>query len=311
MPFPIVGQSALGFRTFFGTWVAPGARVTFLGPAGVFEDTFTENNRVATLNAALARCRANKGDTIFALPGYSENVTTADFATSLVAGTNLIGLAPPNSGLTPLFTYTDPAASILLDVANVTIRGFKFAPGVDAIANYLNVTGSGCRISDCYFFNGLSSAGDVDVPIIVGNSASDLMIDGNTMLHIGNAVQTNLILVSGTSVNGLEIANNFLYGSCATTGLVNITGTGAAIRIHDNVLHQVTATTPIGIRHTDTALTGVIYNNLIAFTTDVTVLTAAISAVGVATANIRCMNNFACDEDSLGGVLVPTATGLE
>lgn len=311
MAFPIVGQKALGFRTFFGTWVAPGARVTFLGPAGVFEDTFTENNRVATLNAALARCRVNKGDVIFALPGYSESVTAADFATSLVAGTKLIGVAEFGSGLMPLLTFTATDATILLDQANCTIKGFKFAPGIDAVANYITVTGSGCTISECYFFNGLSAAGDVDVPVILGNNASDFLMEGCTFLSLGSAVQTNLLLMSGTSLNAVEIVNNFFYGSCATTGLINITGTGAAIRIHDNVLHQLTATTPIGIRHTDTALTALIYDNRIAFTTDVTALTAAVTAVGVATANVRTIENYVTDEDSLGGILAPTATGLE
>lgn len=311
MAFPIVGQKALGFRTFFGTWVSPGARVTFLGPAGVFEDTFTENNRVGTLNAALARCRANKGDVIFVLPGYAENIDVADFATSLVAGTNIVGVAAFASGMMPTWTFTAAAATILLDVANVTISGMKFAPGIDAVANYVTISASGCRISDCYFFNGSATTNDVETPVILATGASDAIIEGNTFLSIGNAVHTNLILVSGTSVNAFEIRNNFLYGSCATTGLINITGTGAGFRIYDNVLHQLTATTPLGIRHTDTALTGLIYNNIVAFTTDVTVLTAAINAVGVATANVRMVENYASDEDSLGGVLVPTATGLE
>lgn len=311
MAFPIVGQSNLGFRTFFGTWIAPGARVTFCGPPGIFEDTFTENNRVPTLNAALARCRSGKGDVVILLPGFAENVTTADFYTSLVAGTKILGTEPLGSSLMPTLTFTDPASTFLLDVANVTIRGIKFSPGVDAVANYVTVSASGCRISECYFFNGSATTNDVDVPLILAAGASDCVVENNKFLSVGNAVNTNLILASGTGLNGLEIKGNYLYGSCATTGIINVTGTSQCFQISDNVIHQITATTPLGIRHTDTALTGIISGNRIAFTTDVTVLTAAISAVGVSTANVRCIENYACDEDSLGSVLVPTATGLE
>jgi hypothetical protein len=311
MAFPIVGQSALGFRTFFGTWIAPGARVTFCGPAGVFEDTFTENNRVTTLNAALARCRSGKGDVVILLPGYTENVTTADFYTSLVAGTKIIGMEPLGSTLMPTLTFTDTASTFLLDVSNVTLHGVKFTAGVDALANFVTVSASGCRISGCVFLGGTGTSNDPDVPLIIATGASDFTLEGNKFLSVGAAVNTNLVLASGTGLNGLEIKNNYFYGSCATTGLINITGTSQCFQISDNVLHQLTATTPIGIRHTDTALTGVICNNRIAFTTDVTVLTAAISAVGVATANVRYIENYSSDEDSLGGVLVPTATGLE
>lgn len=311
MGLPIVGQKAIGYRTFFGTWVSPGARVTFLGPPGVFEDTFTENNRVPTLNAALARCRANKGDVIFALPGYTETIDVADFATSLVAGTQLIGVGAHASGLMPTFVFSSVASTILLDVANCTIQGFKFTTSIDAVANYVTVSASGCRVTNNYFLGGTSTSNDVDVPLILAAGASDCIVEDNTFLSVGTAVNTNLILVSGTGVNGLVIRNNYLYGSCATTGLLNITGTSQAFKIHDNVLHNITATTPLGIRHTDTALTGVIYNNMIAFTTDVTVLTAAINAVGVSTANVRSVNNFGIDEDSLGGITVPSTTNVE
>src|SRR5688500_5968941 len=109
MGLPLVGQKALGFRTMFGAWIAPGARVTFLGPAGVFEDTFTENNRVPTLAAAAARMRASKNDVIFALPGYAENISAADYVT-LVAGTKLIGLGTPGEASAPKLTWTAAAA---------------------------------------------------------------------------------------------------------------------------------------------------------------------------------------------------------
>lgn len=310
MAFPLVGSKTLGIRSYFGTWVAPGGRVTFLGPAGVFDDTFTENNRVSTLQAALARCRSGKHDVIVALPGHAENVDAADFGSNLVAGTQIVGVAPFGSSLMPAFTFTNAAGTILIDQPGVSVSGIKFTSGVDALANMVNVSASGCRISECLFFNGANSALDCDAPLI-HSGGTDFTLEDSVFYALGAAVHSQLLLVSGTNVHNLEVKNNLFSGSCPTNGVINLTGTGTAIRIHDNQIFQTSGTTPIGIRHTDTALTALVYNNRIAFTTDVTVLTAAISAVGVATANVRSIENYACDEDSLGGVLAPTATGLE
>ncbi len=157
---------------------------------------------------------------------------------------------------------------------------------------------------------GANSALDCDAPLIISGGV-DITLEDSVFYSLGSAVHTQMLLISGTGVHGLEVKNNLFSGQCATNGVVNITGTGAAIRIHDNQIFQLSSTTPIGIRHTDTALTAMIYDNRIAFITDVTVLTAAISAAGVATANVRNIENYASDEDSLGGVLAPTATGLE
>lgn len=310
---PLVGPKSMGFRSPFGAWLAPPGRVAaYVGPAGLFEDTFSENMRVSTLNAGLARCRSGKGDSVILLPGFSESVSTADYLSSLVPGTNIIGVAPFGSQLMPTLNFTATDATILLNEANCSISGVKFSPSVDGVVNFLNVSAAGAYVGGNYFFCGSSSSVDMETALIISTGASDVIVEENEFLGIGTAVQTNMILVSGTSaLNALKLRHNRLFGSCATTGLINITGTGSGFYIHDNVLMNTTGTTPLGIRHTDTSLNGVIYNNRIAFSTDVTVLTAAISAAGVATAQVRSIENYACDEDSLGGVLVPTATGLE
>lgn len=310
---PLSGVKAMGLRTPFGSWLAPAGRIAaYVGPAGLFEDTYSENMRVSTINAGLARVRSGKGDTVVLLPTYSENISSADFLSSLVPGTNIVGVAGFGTGLMPTWNFTATDATILLNEANCSISGVKFSPSVDGVVNFLNVSAAGCYVGGNYFFCGSSSSVDMDTPLIISTGASDIIVEDNEFLGFGTAVNVNHILVSGTSaLNALKIRNNKLFGSCATTGLINITGTGSGFYIHDNVLFNTTGTTPLGIRHTDTALTGLIYNNRIAFTTDITVLTGAISAVGVATANVRMIENYASDEDSLGGVLAPTATGLE
>lgn len=297
MALPIVGQKALGFRTFFGTWVAPGARVTFLGPAGVFEDTFTENNRVGTLNAALARCRSNKGDVIFALPGYTEDVSSADYATSLVAGTNLVGVAAPNSGLMPTLNFTATTSTFLLDVANCAISGIKFTCGIDAVANYITASAAGCSILDCYFQTGTSSALDVTIPLIVAAGANDLRIQGNRFAGTSTAVNTNAISVTG-AVDGLVITlNDFdIQAAGATNGVIEFSAAATQFRINNNTIVNRRAAAAVAIRWADLAnLAGVIGENNLAFTADITVATAALSAAGTTNHAVRAFDNLGHD----------------
>ena len=306
MGLPIVGQKSLGFRTFFGTWVAPGARVTFLGPAGVFEDTFTENNRVGTLNAAAARCRSGKGDTIFALPGYTEDINVADFATSLVAGTNLVGVAAPNSGLMPTLNFTATTATFLLDVANCSISGFKFTCGIDAVANYVTVSAAGCSINDCYFQTGTAAALDVTIPLIVAAGANDLRVQGNRFAGTGTAVNTNAISVTG-AVDGLNISHNDfdIQALGATNGVIEFSAAATQFRISKNNIVNRRATAAVAIRWTDVALSGIISENNLAFLADVTVASAALSAAGSTTHAVRAFDNLGHDEN-IGSAIATT-----
>lgn len=312
MGLPLVGQKAIGFRTFFGTWVSPGARVTFLGPAGVFEDTFTENNRVATLNAALARCRANKGDVIFALPGYSEDINAADFATSLVAGTNIVGVAPFNSSIMPTLSFSATTATFLLDVANVTLSGLRFVSTIDAVANYLTVSAANCKVSECVFDCGTSSALDVTAPVLVSAGADNFEFNGNRMFSLSTAVTTNGVLVNG-ACQGVNIHDNDfdLSISGATAGVIEVgafaVGQG---RIARNYIKNRRAAAAVSIRLADTTGSeGVIYDNYMSVVPDITVIGGLISAAGSTNHQWRAFQNFGHDENIGTGVATGIGTG--
>lgn len=311
MGLPLVGQKTVGFRTFFGTWVAPGARVTFLGPAGVFEDTFTENNRVATLNAALARCRSAKGDVIFALPGYSENVSAADYASSLVAGTKLIAIGRPGATSNPTLTWTATASTFLLDVADVEIIGFNlnFA-GIDAVVAPITISANGCALIDNLITLAAGSAG-ATTPITVAAGANNCLIKGNKMLQTGTQTEVNIISITG-AVDNLEIADNFI--SClltsATGGIIQIGEAATNLDIHGNKFYN-SVEDGVCVRVADTfAATGWIYENY-GKTIDAAGTVAntlkLVSFEGTTESLIGCFQNFATDEAVASGVLSPAA----
>lgn len=309
MALPLVGQKNLGFRTFFGQWIAPGARVTFLGPAGVFEDTFTENNRVATLNAALARCRSGKGDVVIGLPGYAESISAADFASSLVAGTKLVSAGRPGASNNPTLTWTATAATFLLDVADVEIVGFNlnFA-GVDAVVAPITISAAGCLLANNLITLAAGSAG-ATTPITVAAGANNCSIIDNKMLHTGTETEVNVISITG-AVDNLEIAGNKI--SClltsATGGIVQIGAAATNLDIHDNLFYN-SVEDGIAIRVADTfAATGWIYNNY-GKTIDAGGTVAntlkMVSFEGTTESLIGCFQNFSTDEAVGSGVLSP------
>lgn len=309
---PFTGNTTVGLRTAFATLLPPGSRVAaYVGPQSDSTDAYVSSSLlVSTLNAGLARCRAGKGDVVVVLPGHTENVSTADFFSSLVAGTQIIGVAPTNN-LMPTFTFTATAATFLLDVAGVTLTGLKFAVGIDEVVNMITVSADSCVIQDCFFDVGTASNMDSDTPLILATGATNCKVLNNEFIGTSTAVNTNIISVTGTGVNAFNISHNFIHASVASSGLIALSGTSTGFRIGYNILHNVSGTAPNGVSHADTALVGTIHDNAFLFTTDITVLTGAIAGAGVATASIRSARNFGCDEDSLGGVLTPTATNLE
>lgn len=307
---PAVGSENVGIRTPFGTLVPPGARVAaYVGPQSESTDAYSASSLlVSTLNAGLARCRSGKGDIVFVLPGHAETITTANAFSNLVSGTRIIGVAPFGSGLMPTITYSNTAATMLLNVANVQITGMKFVPGVDAVVNYVNVSGAGCYLGGNLFNMGDDSALDMQTALILGTGATNCVVEANRFTNTGTGVSTAAITASGTGLDNLKLLANEFTCSCATTGVVNVTGTGINQLYKDNVCYNTTATTPLGFRFTDTALTALLVNNLFGFTTAVTVTTDAIKLVAVTTSNIRIINNYGVDANTVNGVVCGTGT---
>jgi hypothetical protein len=233
---------------------------------------------------------------------------------NLVAGTQIIGCAPYRSGLMPAFTFagTTTTSSWALNDANVLVKGLRFnLDGADSIDAPILVSGANVTIDECFFNCGSDTALDCDVPLSILTGATNCLVQNCEFISTSTAVTTNVILVSGTGVNNFALLNNYLYASCASSGLVNLSGTATGFRIANNIFHNVSGTAPVGILCADTALVGSIHDNGFLFTTDITVLTGSISLTGVATSSIRMLRNYGSDEDSLGGVLTPVLTNLE
>lgn len=311
MALPLVGQRSTGFRTFFGSWIAPGARVTFLGPAGAFDSSFMDADRVGTLASAAARCRAGKNDIILALPGYSENVSTAAYA-SIPAGTKLIGLGVPGEASAPKLIWTLTSATLLLNAADILIQNMTLNfNGADSVDAPIIVSAPGCGFENCNILLGSDTTLDSDVGITVAAGGDQFRFKDNYVYTTGNAVTTNALLFNGAVDSPKVLDNMFIVPATATNGIVQVGAAAVVVsnlEIARNKLVNKGAGTAC-IRFTDTAHTGVVYNNYCGISADGAAATTGISLAGTTNILVQFFQNYTNDGETKGtsGTLSPAA----
>lgn len=310
---PLVGNESIGQRTLHGTWVPPGSRVAaYVGPQSDSTDAYSSSGLlVSTLAAGLARCRAAKGDIVYVLPGHTETVSVTTMLDSLVSGTQIIGCAPFGSGLMPTFTFsgTTTTAVWTVDDANVTISGLRFeCTGADSMDTPIIWTGAGGRFVGNFVTLGSDTTHDCDVFLTAGTGADNLQIVGNKFKSVSTAVTTNVVLVSGTAIEGVTIAYNYMRAtlSSATGGMIAVTSVASNLDIHHNVMYNFVED-GVGIRLSDVAMTGLIYNNFLGSVDAGGTVANTIKCVSFAGTSqlTRCFENYAVDENAANGVLSP------
>lgn len=226
----------------------------------------------STLDYAIGKCTANKGDTIYVMPNHAETITGAGGITADIAGITIIGLGSYNQR--PRFLMDGgTTVTFLVSAADVTVRNLVHAAGHADVATCYDVTGKGCWIDECEFVEnvvdenfvtpikatGAANTADglrvtncraygVDAStaefVEITDDIMDLYVVGNTTISEGTACP--IVLQAGTKVMiGSFIAWNFLsHKNTAGALLLSNGGTGnTGILAHNRVGHADVTTT--------------------------------------------------------------------
>lgn len=171
----------------------------------------------STLDEAVGNCTANAGDTIYVLPGHTEDVTTTSIALD-VAGINIVCLGSGTNR--PTFTYGAAAATITVSAANISWKGGLFVGNFDNVAAAFTVTTAKYFKLEGATFN--------------DNSAS---------LHFLSIVVTN---ATDNAADGLNIVGNSWYGmALAPNAFISILAAEKDVLITDNYVNML-ATNDVG-----------------------------------------------------------------
>lgn len=189
------------------------------GNPGTFDRPFS------TLDFAVGKCRASKGDIIFAKPGHVETVTAAGGLDLDVAGIALIGLG--SGSLRPKINFTTAVgADMDIDAANVTIANFLFTGGIDALTGPIDINAADCTLLDIETRDVTGQATD----FIVGDDNCDrLLISG--WKHLGAAAAGADTALTVVGADDVVIEEFDLYGNFAVGAIEQVTTAGNRWRI--------------------------------------------------------------------------------
>ena len=225
------------------------------------------NAPFATLDYAIGKCTANRGDVIMVKPGHTETISTATALALDVAGVAVVGLGVYNSR--PTFTLdTATTAELAITAANVSLVNFviksNFADIVRAVSTTkagtslvgidfldtavdMNVLtpikaiggtdndNDGLSVTNCKWFS--PDAASVEFVEITAN-LENLVIENNQVVTGGTA--SPLFLVAGTKITrGMSVKWNYLQNANTAGDLAFDNGgsTNSGIIAHNRIGH--------------------------------------------------------------------------
>ena len=166
----------------------------------------------STIDYAIGRCTASRGDIIAVMPGHAESLSEASAITLDVAGVAIVGLG--YGSLRPQLTLdTAATATMVVSAANCTLHNLQFVAGFADIATGLSVSaaGTGLSVESCWFTEGGTNLNWI-LTVTLTTLCHDVSFRNCDFRSVDTA-QTSFI--SGTAHNGLYIEGCRFYQAAA------------------------------------------------------------------------------------------------
>lgn len=144
----------------------------------------------STITAAIALCTADAGDTIYVLPGHTEDIAAAAAIAVNISGVRIIGLGS-GRGRPTLTWKTSTAAQITVTAANTSFENFVFdLTGISAVVAGFSVTAADVSFLGCEFI--ISTGTNAPVLGILSAATAARLIVKNCRF-IGPATSTDTV----------------------------------------------------------------------------------------------------------------------
>lgn len=217
-------------------WVNNSSVLAEGGISGSNGNPGTYQKPFSTIDYAVGRCKAGRGDIIMVMPGHVETITAADAILLDVAGVCVIGLGVGT--LMPRIDFNNTAATVGVSADNVSILGIHFRALISAVVVGVNVKADadGVTIENCLF--SAETAGTDEF------NHSIRFVDGNARCAVRNCVIDMGIAgaVAGIHLDAdtafMVIENNVIRGDYSTANIVGDTTLSTNILIKNNLLEN-------------------------------------------------------------------------
>lgn len=245
-------------------WVPTGGRVMYVHNLGASAlDQLPEgmggnpDGFFTSVNAAYAACRANRGDTICALPGHAESAATATALSNIVAGVKVRGFSHGSADM-PVISLTATTAQLAISADGSVFENMKFHLDGAVVAKAINVTGSGVKFRGCRFRTGsVASTNLATIAMEVGSGATFFEMTDSYMYGTGG-VSTDGVKFVGATVPSNFILERCLFNFPATevNGLVHVTVAAIDCLVKDSIFINTVASSTCGLKLDNVATTG-------------------------------------------------------
>ena len=228
LPTGAIGDLPVAYpRTGKTFWVNNSTVLPDSGIAGSDSNPGTYLKPFSTLDYAVGRCTAGRGDVIYIMPGYTQTMTAADDVDVDVAGVSVIGLGRGDKR--PTFTYTVAAGEFVIGADQVHIENLKFVPSVTGVTHAIDVESGSidCEIVNCEFSSGVTVGTDeFNAAITVVDTADHGLIQG---CYFDAQAAGAIYAVSLNTPVDWRILDNVIVGVYSTGCIGTITGAGAGV----------------------------------------------------------------------------------
>jgi hypothetical protein len=195
-------------------WVNNSTVLTEGGIGGSNGNPGTYQKPFSTIDYAVGKCVAGRGDVIMVMPGHAETITTAAILVLDVAGIAIIGLGAGSTRPTLTFA-TNTTANIPVTAANVTVKNILHVANKADIVSAYTATGTATptdlTIEGCEFRDTSSILNFITT--VTGNATANSM-DGfayndNKVFGLATTAATQAVTIAAAT-NRCEYKGNFV-----------------------------------------------------------------------------------------------------
>lgn len=215
-------------------WVNNSGVLAASGVGGSDGNPGTYTKPFASIDYAIGRCTAGRGDVIYVMPGHVETIGAASAVDFDVDGVTLIGLG--RGSAQPRFDFTATAGTVVVDADNVAIHNMNFHANVSAVAIGLSVItlATDLVVDQCVFDVEATTTDEFLISVNFGVGCNNFLVQNSVFdMGLGGAA-TGIKLVGATA--GGTIRGNRMVGDYSQACIAGITTLSTEIYIEENLL---------------------------------------------------------------------------
>jgi hypothetical protein len=274
-------------------WVNGSSALAPGGVGGSNSNDGTYQRPFATIDYAVGKCTANRGDIIMVMPGHSETISSATSLVLDVAGVAVIGLG--SGSLRPDLNFSNTAGSVEVDAADVTLYNLTLTADVSAVVVGVNVDAAGFTMDSCEFR--YNATGDDFITMMDIDAVADATIN-NCIFNAEETAGCSEAIRLDTATRA-RITNCHFTGDFTDGGIIGEGAASTGILISDNYIYN-SDTTGGEVIDLNVACTGLIINNRCG------TLFPTAPETAFDPGSCLCLENYVANAIDESGIIVPT-----